>query len=166
MVLTDDDAKAASVQVLLHVPFNDQHRAIIFAPVLDPTKLVMEIPVSRPVTPHGLPLRLLSIFRLQLIVTDASIPLQFGRRRRNNSKFDFLSLERVLSGLQLKDQLSFDDEDTWGPFGLATIHSPSEPLLEFIFIHGLGGGSRKTWSFSSKLHHFWPKEWLSKDPAF
>ncbi|KAF8861886.1 hypothetical protein BDZ45DRAFT_231863 [Acephala macrosclerotiorum] len=93
--------------------------------------------------------------------------IHFGRRRRNNSKFDFLSLERVLSGLQLKDQqLSFDEEDTWGPLGLVTIHCPSEPLLEFIFIHGLGGGSRKTWSFSSKLHHFWPKEWLSKDPAF
>ncbi|RFU23947.1 hypothetical protein B7463_g12392, partial [Scytalidium lignicola] len=92
--------------------------------------------------------------------------LPFGRRRRNNSKFDFLSLERVLSGLQLQDQLPFDEEDTWGPLGLTTIHCPSEPLLEFIFIHGLGGGSRKTWSFSSKLHHFWPKEWLSKDPAF
>lgn len=66
----------------------------------------------------------------------------------------------------MQDQVPFNEEDTWGPLGLVTIHCPSEPLLEFVFIHGLGGGSRKTWSFSSKLHHFWPKEWLSKDPAF
>ncbi|KAF2253566.1 hypothetical protein BU26DRAFT_386212, partial [Trematosphaeria pertusa] len=64
-------------------------------------------------------------------------------------------------------------QDAFGPLGLNTIHCPSEPLLDFksinqsiIFIHGLGGGSRKTWSYSSRLEHFWPKEWLSKDIAF
>jgi hypothetical protein len=100
----------------------------------------------------------------QIIVTNVD---QFGRRRRSNTnKFDFASLERVLSGLHLQGQLPFDEDDTFGPLGLDTIYCPSEPLLDLIFVHGLGGGSRKTWSFSSKLHHFWPKEWLSKDPAF
>ncbi len=42
----------------------------------------------------------------------------------------------------------------------------TEPLIEFIFVHGLGGGSRKTWSKSTNQYHYWPKEWLSQDPEF
>ena len=42
----------------------------------------------------------------------------------------------------------------------------TEPVIEFIFVHGLGGGSRKTWSKSSNQYHYWPKEWLSQDPEF
>jgi len=42
----------------------------------------------------------------------------------------------------------------------------TEPFIEFIFVHGLGGGSRKTWSKSSNQYHYWPKEWLSQDPEF
>lgn len=38
--------------------------------------------------------------------------------------------------------------------------------MEFIFVHGLGGGSRKTWAKTSNPYHYWPKEWLSKDPDF
>jgi WD40 repeat protein/pimeloyl-ACP methyl ester carboxylesterase len=53
-----------------------------------------------------------------------------------------------------------------GPLGLSLLYSPTEPEIDFIFIHGLGGSSRKTWSKSSLQSHFWPKEWLPKDPAF
>lgn len=53
-----------------------------------------------------------------------------------------------------------------GPLGLNLLYSPTTPEIDFIFIHGLGGNSRKTWSKSSLQSHFWPKEWLSKDPAF
>jgi len=57
-------------------------------------------------------------------------------------------------------------DDPKGPLGLNLLHSPSEPLIDFIFVHGLGGGSRKTWSKTSSITHYWPQEWLSKDPAF
>ena len=57
-------------------------------------------------------------------------------------------------------------DDPRGPLGLNLLHSPSEPLIDFIFVHGLGGGSRKTWSRTSSVTHFWPQEWLPKDPAF
>ena len=57
-------------------------------------------------------------------------------------------------------------DDPRGPLGLKLLHSPSEPLIDFIFVHGLGGGSRKTWSKTSALSHYWPQEWLPKDPAF
>jgi hypothetical protein len=33
-------------------------------------------------------------------------------------------------------------------------------------VHGLGGGSRKTWSKTSSIEHYWPQEWLPKDPSF
>lgn len=56
--------------------------------------------------------------------------------------------------------------DPRGSLGLNLLHSPSEPLIDFIFVHGLGGGSRKTWSKTSSTTHFWPQEWLPKDPTF
>jgi pimeloyl-ACP methyl ester carboxylesterase len=46
------------------------------------------------------------------------------------------------------------------------ISSVPEPLADFIFVHGLGGGSRKTWVKSKKDGQYWPKEWLAKDPNF
>ncbi|KAL8719491.1 MAG: hypothetical protein Q9225_003518 [Loekoesia sp. 1 TL-2023] len=33
-------------------------------------------------------------------------------------------------------------------------------------VHGLRGGSRKTWSASDDPSHFWPKEWLPTEPRF
>ena len=49
-----------------------------------------------------------------------------------------------------------------GPLGLNLLYSPAAPEIDFIFVHGLGGNSRKTWSKS----RFWPEEWLPKDPVF
>jgi NACHT domain/Putative serine esterase (DUF676) len=57
-------------------------------------------------------------------------------------------------------------DDPRGPLGLTLLHSPSEPHIDFIFVHGLGGGSRKTWSKTTLLAHYWPQEWLPMDPAF
>jgi pimeloyl-ACP methyl ester carboxylesterase len=39
-------------------------------------------------------------------------------------------------------------------------------LVDFVFVHGLGGGSRKTWSKTPADAHFWPKRWLPEDPDF
>lgn len=57
-------------------------------------------------------------------------------------------------------------DDPRGSFGLSLLYTPSEPLIDFIFVHGLGGGSRKTWSKTSSTTHYWPQEWLPKDSAF
>lgn len=57
-------------------------------------------------------------------------------------------------------------DDSKGPLGLNLLYSPSKPLIDFIFVHGLGGGSRKTWSKTGSVTDFWPQEWLPKDPAF
>lgn len=57
-------------------------------------------------------------------------------------------------------------EDVKGPLGLSILFEPSEPLVEVVFVHGLKGGSRKTWSKSEDMYHYWPKEWLPRDPEF
>jgi hypothetical protein len=38
--------------------------------------------------------------------------------------------------------------------------------LDFVFVHGLGGGSTKTWCLSEDPTLFWPKAWLPREPAF
>ena len=64
--------------------------------------------------------------------------------------------------------ISDDDgeDDLRGLLRLNLLHSPSVPLIDFIFIHGLGGGSRKTWTKTSLITHCWPQGWLPNDPAF
>lgn len=58
-------------------------------------------------------------------------------------------------------------ENPKGPFGLSTLHEPLEPAIaDLVFVHGLGGGSRSTWTKSGDPSLYWPQEWLPKDPGF
>ncbi|KAH8589976.1 hypothetical protein B0O99DRAFT_315745 [Bisporella sp. PMI_857] len=57
-------------------------------------------------------------------------------------------------------------DDIKGPLGLNLLWDVAEPQIDFIFVHGLGGGSRKTWSASSDPGLYWPKVWLAEDQAF
>ncbi|KAI5921326.1 hypothetical protein F4810DRAFT_344137 [Camillea tinctor] len=61
-----------------------------------------------------------------------------------------------------------EEDEEKGPLGLTTIWEPSdcETVADIIFIHGLGGGSRKTWSKTSSPLSFWPKQWLPEDVDF
>lgn len=58
-------------------------------------------------------------------------------------------------------------EDAKGPFGLSTLFEPSDPVIaDIVFVHGLGGGSRSTWTKSLDPSLFWPQKWLSQDQGF
>jgi hypothetical protein len=48
------------------------------------------------------------------------------------------------------------------PLGLSLIHESSEPVVDFIFVHGLGGSSYRTWSWNHDPQYFWPI-WLKDD---
>ncbi|KAI9888851.1 MAG: hypothetical protein M1814_006201 [Vezdaea aestivalis] len=48
------------------------------------------------------------------------------------------------------------------PVGLTLIYTSPEPTLDLIFIHGLGGSSRGTWSWKRDPSNFWPS-WLGND---
>lgn len=48
--------------------------------------------------------------------------------------------------------------------GLNLLHAPAGPhLADIIFVHGLGGSSRLSWSKNKDLALFWPQEWLPLD---
>jgi len=49
-------------------------------------------------------------------------------------------------------------------FGLQTVYEPSNPSLNIIFVHGLGGSTKGTWT-DSHSGSFWPL-WLSELPDF
>lgn len=78
-------------------------------------------------------------------------------------------LERSLAGLTsaTESEKNVDSTDNIiGPYGLNLLYAPPVPLVDFIFVHGLRGGSRKTWSKTKDPLSYWPKEWLPRDPAF
>lgn len=68
--------------------------------------------------------------------------------------------------MTLRRTASESTPDITGPLGLTLLTQPSLTFVDIIFVHGLRGGSRKTWSASSSQAHFWPKEWLPADSAF
>lgn len=57
--------------------------------------------------------------------------------------------------------------DLKGSFGLSTLYEPVNAVVaDLIFVHGLGGGSRSTWTKSDDPSLFWPQRWLPQDPSF
>lgn len=56
--------------------------------------------------------------------------------------------------------------DVVGPLGLTCVWNPDDPLVDVVFVHGMGGGSYKTWRKNNKVDQFWPSEWLPRDPNF
>ena len=63
----------------------------------------------------------------------------------------------------VRPQASEEDE-TDGPLGLRSLFCAPEPLIDLIFVHGLRGGSTKTWRFGKDQQLFWPQYWLPKEP--
>jgi pimeloyl-ACP methyl ester carboxylesterase len=60
-----------------------------------------------------------------------------------------------------------ESPDRTGPLGLTTVYRPvADAVADIIFVHGLGGGSHKTWTKNADPALFWPKEWLPKDTEF
>jgi hypothetical protein len=57
--------------------------------------------------------------------------------------------------------------DSKGPCGLNTLFEPLESVVaDLVFVHGLNGGSRSTWTRSLDPSLFWPEEWLPQDEGF
>lgn len=55
-----------------------------------------------------------------------------------------------------------------GDFGLNTLHVPQgrSAIADLVFVHGLGGGSRSTWTHSGDPALYWPSAWLPQDDGF
>lgn len=48
------------------------------------------------------------------------------------------------------------------PIGLTAVWAPQRPIVDIIFVHGLGGTSAKTWCCNNDLDTFWPS-WLHEE---
>ena len=73
-------------------------------------------------------------------------------------------MSRRLTSLRASEPAA---ESQKGPLSLRTIHEPLDgAIADVVFIHGLGGGSRKTWAKNEDPELFWPGEWLPRDDDF
>ncbi|KAK3947133.1 hypothetical protein QBC32DRAFT_98334 [Pseudoneurospora amorphoporcata] len=78
-----------------------------------------------------------------------------------------LRVSRHFSTTWVKRRHTNDDQEgAHGPRGLRLIHSSPEPLVDLIFVHGLKGGSIKTWRKGNDPRSFWPQCWLPLEPGF
>ncbi|RYC61478.1 hypothetical protein CHU98_g4743 [Xylaria longipes] len=73
---------------------------------------------------------------------------------------------RSVTRRDIDDTDKNEPEAPKGPLGLTTVFEPDgQAVVDFIFVHGLNGGSRSTWSKAGD-GTFWPQDWLSCDDAF
>lgn len=86
-----------------------------------------------------------------VLIGDASIP---STTRKSAKR---LNIFRVAS------RSAHRTED---PLGLTVLHEPVlYRIADIIFVHGLGGSSRDTWSDGHDPQKFWPQKWLPAEPA-
>lgn len=78
-------------------------------------------------------------------------------RRRGGSLGD--------STLDVNSRDKVDDRSLSDPLGITLVHGTPNTSVDFIFVHGLGGASRKTWSWNRDAQYFWPA-WLPSDKDF
>ncbi|KAI0911092.1 hypothetical protein F4823DRAFT_326306 [Ustulina deusta] len=75
-------------------------------------------------------------------------------------------LGRSLTRRDTGDITKNEQEAPKGPLGLTTVFEPDgQAVADLVFVHGLNGGSRSTWSKATD-GTFWPQDWLSCDDAF
>ena len=87
--------------------------------------------------------------------------------RNQNSVSTWSGRSFLSRTLARRDADSEPSDDLKGPFGLNALYEPPDSAIaDLIFVHGLGGGSRSTWTKSGDPSLYWPREWLPKDPGF
>lgn len=75
-------------------------------------------------------------------------------------------LRRRFSSIWMQKTEDATSEDVRGPLGLRLLSASPEPMIEIIFVHGLRGGSVKTWQKGRDPRLFWPQHWLPSEAEF
>lgn len=73
-------------------------------------------------------------------------------------------LRRRFSPAWVQKRQDEDKDSSRGALGLVLLHASPQPLVDIVFVHGLRGGSTKTWRKGTDPRTFWPKHWLPMDP--
>lgn len=69
--------------------------------------------------------------------------------------------------LTKREEIAEASQNAKGPLGLTTLYVPTDSTAaDLVFVHGLGGGSRSTWTKNGEPSLYWPEEWLPNDPGF
>lgn len=87
--------------------------------------------------------------------------------RSNLSSYDIIPDQRKSHSIE-RHSRERSVERHADPLGLNVLYEPNDsaPIVDIIFVHGLGGTSQKTWSRNRDLRFFWPREWLPSEPGF
>ncbi|KEZ42265.1 hypothetical protein SAPIO_CDS6124 [Scedosporium apiospermum] len=90
-----------------------------------------------------------------------------GRFKQDEERKSIFSFRRSLTSVWSNRHPSATTlDETRGPLGLRLLASSPEPLIDLIFVHGLRGGSIRTWQKEPDPQYFWPKYWLPLEPEF
>lgn len=73
-------------------------------------------------------------------------------------------LKRRFSSAWAQKRQTNDEDSSRGPLGLRVLHSAPQPLIDVVFVHGLRGGSTKTWRKGNDPRLYWPQHWLPMEP--
>ncbi|KAG9236956.1 hypothetical protein BJ875DRAFT_455082 [Amylocarpus encephaloides] len=107
--------------------------------------------------------------------TSAPIPVSRTPTESTVSTFEALSTqvkqaslapqsESSSSKLRLRSKSPSADRSL-DPLGLSVLYEPdTDPSLDIVFVHGLGGTSRATWCHNRDPDYFWPQKWLPSEP--
>jgi len=78
-------------------------------------------------------------------------------RHQSASRSSFAALGAQLSRKNNNKVVAQHD-----PLGLTLVRDCEQPTADLIFVHGLGGSSKKTWSYERDVNNFWPP-WLGSE---
>ena len=106
----------------------------------------------RPYSSHGYPA---DAFPLATDITGQHDEETNLLRSPSNSNSAFPSL----------DQLPHEKAIPSDPLGLHLVCNKSRPRGDLIFVHGLGGTAKRTWSWNRDVKNFWPG-WLAEEEDF
>lgn len=100
--------------------------------------------------------------------TESSSHLSDSSNRGSLGSISTISRRFSRLSLRNSDTRSSSSEQETGPIGLNTLYVPpnGDAIADLIFVHGLGGGSRSTWTASNDPSLYWPQEWLPADHDF
>ncbi|KAK0702879.1 hypothetical protein B0T21DRAFT_416756 [Apiosordaria backusii] len=86
---------------------------------------------------------------------------RFGRVTPSATSF----IGRQLTSLSAADASASSDVSAQDPLGLKVVYRPpGERVADIVFVHGLGGSSRMTWSKNRDIELFWPAKFLPLEP--
>ncbi|KAK1764260.1 YVTN repeat-like/Quino protein amine dehydrogenase [Phialemonium atrogriseum] len=102
--------------------------------------------------------------------TDIAAPRRDSSPSSNSLRSSLLDRKRTSSSTFISQTVGYGDRDgdtaDKDPLGLKVIHRPSKDrTVDIVFVHGLGGSSRRTWSKDHNLDFFWPLKFLPFEPG-